>query len=64
MVKPQFDTSNEEYFSSNLYPEAIDKLLSEFEDNEILKENARLMIEIAYKTGYVDAWKEALFFHK
>ena len=38
--------------------------LSEFEDNEILKENARLMIEIAYKTGYVDAWKDALFFHK
>lgn len=46
------------------HPEAIDKLLSEFEDNEILKENARLMIEIAYKTGYVDAWKDALFFHK
>ena len=36
--------------------------ICKFEDNKLLKCDAERMIEIAYKSGYVDAWREALFF--
>ena len=54
MEKPQHNTRNEEFFSKREFPQEIDYLLEGFE--------AERMIEIAYKSGYVDAWREALFF--
>lgn len=62
MVKPQFQTKNEDCFSSNFYPDIMDKLLLEFGNDNLLKENVKQMVDIAYKSGYVDAWKQAIFF--
>lgn len=64
MLKPQYDERNEECFLENHYPEEMDKLLSELGGNERLKELAGRMAEIAYKQGYTDAWREALFVTK
>ncbi len=50
------------FFQSEIFPQEIDYLLEGFEDNKLLKCDAERMIEIAYKSGYVDAWREALFF--
>ncbi len=50
------------FFSKRDFPQEIDYLLEGFEDNKLLKCDAERMIEIAYKSGYVDAWREALFF--
>ena len=61
MEKPQHNTRNEEFFSKRDFPQEIDYLLEGFEDNKLLKCDAERMIEIAYKSGYVDAWREALF---
>ena len=48
-------------FQSEIFPKR--SLSCEgFEDNKLLKCDAERMIEIAYKSGYVDAWREALFF--
>ena len=62
MEKPQHNTKNEEFFSKRELPKEIDYLLEGFEDNQLLKDDAKRMIEIAYKSGYVDGWREALFF--
>lgn len=62
MEKPQHNTRNEEFFSKREFPQEIDYLLEGFEYNKLLKCDAERMIEIAYKSGYVDAWREALFF--